>query len=356
MPLIPITDGNDERISVYFIISENALFRINEPAPGIFIAESPKVIRRAIDAGYEIESILINEDEMHGEARELINELINRESVCVMNNSNTSDSSTFSLPIYQISSSLYEKYKGYNMTGGMLAAIRRKTSEELSNSVVGIMLTSNPQEDANNVLPCNSSHVTSAISVSDIMSTSPCNSDTHMSRGSSHRNAFSRIVVLDDIENPTNVGAIFRNAAALGIDCVLVTKDSADPLYRRALRVSMGTALMIPWAYVEKDYIDKLKAMGYKTVAMALKDNSRSIDDPRIKAEEKLAILMGNEGIGLSDETLDKTDYTVMIPMENGVDSLNVSCASVLAFWELTHQSLSQSDPPQSQSDPESHP
>ena len=146
-----------------------------------------------------------------------------------------------------------------------------------------------------------------------------------------------RIAVLEDVVNPTNVGAIIRSAAALGIDAVLLTKPCSDPLYRRAARVSMGTVFQVPWTYFSgEDYMTELHGLGFKTAAMALSDNSVSIDDKRLKAEEKLAIILGTEGTGLSADTIARADYTVKIPMTNGVDSLNVAAASAVAFWELT--------------------
>lgn len=153
---------------------------------------------------------------------------------------------------------------------------------------------------------------------------------------------YKRIAVFDDVENPTNVGAMFRSAAALGIEAVILTASSADPLYRRASRVSVGTVFQIPWTKLDKknnsssDYIKELHKLSFKTAAMALTDNSISIDDPRLKSEEKLAIILGNEGFGLSDKVLEETDYTVKIPMQHNVDSLNVAAASSIVFWELT--------------------
>ena len=145
----------------------------------------------------------------------------------------------------------------------------------------------------------------------------------------------SRIVVLDRVMNPTNVGAIIRSAAALGMDAVLLTPGCSDPLYRRAARVSMGTVFQIDWTFLTDDSLDEIKALGYKTVAMALKDNSLSVDDPRLTAEKKLAVIMGTEGDGLSDNTIADCDFTVKIPMYHGVDSLNVAAASAVAFYQL---------------------
>ncbi|MCQ2519138.1 MAG: RNA methyltransferase [Lachnospiraceae bacterium] len=264
-----LDNAGDTRIALYFVTSENALFRINEPNPGVFIAESPKVIERALDAGYKAESILVNEELIHQEGKDLIEKIWSRGKE--------------QFPIYVLSDAEFKKIKGFNMTGGMMALMERKRNFDSFEAI------------------------------------KEC----------------KRIAVLEDVENPTNVGAIFRCAAALGMDAVLITKDSADPLYRRALRVSMGTVFSIPWAYIEKDYIGKIKQAGFKTVAMALKDDSLSLEDKCLKEEAKLAVLMGNEGNGLKDDTISRSDYTVMIPMEHGVDSLNVAGAASIAFWEL---------------------
>jgi len=146
------------------------------------------------------------------------------------------------------------------------------------------------------------------------------------------------VAVLDNIQNPTNVGAIFRSAAALGMDAVLLTSDCSDPLYRRSARVSMGTVFQVPWTYMEENWLDILKAAGFKTAAMALKDDSLSVDDPVLAMAERLAVILGSEGDGLADVTIDSCDYTVKIPMYHGVDSLNVAAASAVAFWELRNK------------------
>lgn len=265
MSLIRLDDTGDERIALYFITNENTLFRINEPEPGLFIAESPKVIERALKAGYEAESFLVSEGLVHGEGRELVNRLKDEYDIFVLNDEG------------------FSGIKGFNMAGGMMALMKRKRNRELTELVKG----------------------------------------------------FGRIAVLDDVENPTNVGAIFRSAAALGIEAVVVAKGSADPLYRRAARVSMGTVFSIPWVYAGEDYQGLLQSAGFKTVAMALREDSFAINDQVLKSEPKLAVLMGNEGYGLSDRVIEQADYTVMIPMEHEVDSLNVAGAAAIAFWEL---------------------
>lgn len=253
----------NELETIFFEKSEVKLLRFYEPKPGVFVAESPKVIERALKAGYEPLGLLICEDILAEEGRMLLPSLSN-------------------LPLVSIP---YDKYKlmtGSNLTNGMLCAFRRKK-----------------QDDATQIYE-----------------------------------SAKRIAVIDDVENPANVGSIFRAAAALNMDACLVTKGCADPLYKRAARVSMGNVFMIPWAYVGNDYVDKLKAHGVTTVAMALKDDSIRVDDERIKTE-RLAVILGNEGNGLPDETIGKCDYTVMLPMAHEVDSLNVAQAAAVAFWEL---------------------
>ena len=145
----------------------------------------------------------------------------------------------------------------------------------------------------------------------------------------------TRVAVLESVQNPTNVGAIFRSAAALGMEAVLLTPGCSNPLYRRSARVSMGTVFQIPWTYLEEDWVAQLRGMGFKTCAMALRDDSYSVDDPQLRAVEKLAIVLGSEGDGLAEQTIADCDYTVKIPMYHGVDSLNVAAASAVAFWEL---------------------
>lgn len=268
--IIHITDLNIPELDVYARLSEVQLLRYHEPDLGLFICESPKVIMRALDAGYEPISILVEEKELRGEVLDIIEKC---EAVY------TADYNTLS------------QLTGYNLTRGMLCCMKRNT------------------------LP----------SVGEII-----------------QNA-RRIAVMEDVVNPTNVGAIFRSAAALNMDAILLTPACSDPLYRRAARVSMGTVFQAPWTYfthgpsedVSQSYVTELKNHGFKTVAFALRDDSISIDDPRLAKEEKLAIILGTEGEGLKDSTLATCDYTVKIPMSHGVDSLNVAAASAIAFWEL---------------------
>ncbi len=268
-----IRDFAAPELDVYTRASEVQLLRYYEPEPGIFIAESPKVIERALNAGYKPISFLVEHKDLEGEARAILERHPQ-------------------VPVYTAEYEILVKLTGFALTRGMLCAMRR------------------------NPLP----------SVEEIC-----------------RNA-SRIAVLENVVNPTNIGAIFRSAAALHMDAVLLTGGSSDPLYRRAARVSMGTVFQIPWTYFDKKAVwpqegmQLLQRMEFKTAAMALCDDSVGIDDSALQAEEKLAVLLGTEGDGLASQTIADCDYTVKIPMSHGVDSLNVAAASAVAFWELGHR------------------
>ena len=259
-----IKDFLDPELDVYARLTENQLLSRELPEKAMFIAESPKVIGRALDAGYEPVSCLIEKRHIEGEGKEIIKRIKDA-------------------PVFCAELDILTQLTGFKLTRGMLCAMKRKP------------------------LP----------RVREI-----CESKR-------------RIVILDKVMNPTNVGAVIRSAAALGMDAVLLTPGCADPLYRRAARVSMGTVFQIEWSFLPDDSLSEIKALGFKTVAMALKDNSLSVDDPRLAAEEKLAVIMGTEGDGLSDSTIADCDYTVKIPMHHGVDSLNVAAASAVAFYEL---------------------
>lgn len=259
-----IKDFLDPELDVYARLSEAQLLNREFPEKGLFIAESPKVIERALDAGYEPISCVMEKRHIEGEGKHIL-ERIN------------------GVPVYCAEFDVLTQLTGFKLTRGMLCAMRRK-------KLLGV------KEICENK---------------------------------------SRIVILDKVMNPTNVGAIIRSAAALGMDAVLLTPGCSDPLYRRAARVSMGTVFQIEWTFLESDGLDEIKALGFKTVAMALKDNSVSINDPKLTREEKLAIIMGTEGDGLSDATISGCDYTVKIPMYHGVDSLNVAAASAVAFYQL---------------------
>ena len=269
--ILPITDLSAPELDVYARLTENQLINREHPEEGIFIAESPKVIRRALDAGYQPLSVLVEE-------RELIGETLETVELCG------------DIPVYTAPESLLIGLTGFKLTRGLLCAMRRPTPK----------------------------------SVAEIC-----------------RDA-RRVAVLENVMNPTNVGAIFRSAAALNMDAVLLTPACSDPLYRRAIRVSMGTVFQVPWAYLPpsgKGYaaadLSELKALGFQTAAMALSDDSISIRDPRLQQAEKLAIVLGTEGDGLASATVGDCDYTVKIPMTHGVDSLNVAAASAVAFWQL---------------------
>ncbi|MBQ8632942.1 MAG: RNA methyltransferase [Lachnospiraceae bacterium] len=272
-----ITDFIAPELDIYARLKENQLQHYFEPAPGLFIAESPNVIERALNSGCKPHSILVEQSQIEKEAKEII---VRCKDV----------------PVYAASFDVLTKLTGFQLTRGLLCAMYRPA------------------------LP----------SVEEICKNS------------------RRIAVLENVMNPTNVGAIFRSAAALGMDAVLLTSGCSDPLYRRASRVSMGTVFQIPWTYFpskkeasaptetsSKNYIIKLKELGFTTAAMALKDNSTSVDNPVFQSCEKLAVILGTEGEGLCGETIDSCDYTVMIPMAHGVDSLNVAAASAVAFWTL---------------------
>lgn len=262
--IIEITDFNAPELDVYARLSEVQLLNREFPEKGLFIAESPKVIERALDAGYEAVSCLMEKKHIEGEGRRILERIGD-------------------IPVFCAEFDVLTQLTGFKLTRGMLCAMKRK------------------------LLP----------TVREI-----CENK-------------SRIVILDKVMNPTNVGAIIRSAAALGMDAVLLTPGCSDPLYRRAARVSMGTVFQIEWTFLTDDSLDEVKELGFKTVAMALKDNSLSINDPVLLSEKKLAVIMGTEGDGLSDKTIDGCDFTVKIPMYHGVDSLNVAAASAVAFYQL---------------------
>lgn len=266
---ISITNLNTPDLRVYHEYSENQLFHINEPDLGIFIAESPKVIGRALDAGYEPISLLLEKDQTEKEAEEIIERITSR----------------FDVPVYVAESEVLTQITGFHLTRGVLCAMKRKE------------------------LP----------SVADVCQEA------------------RRVAVLENVTNPTNLGAIVRSAAALGMDAVLFTHGCTDPLYRRAARVSMGTVFQVPWTFLpEGKEFDSLKELGFKSVAMALRNDTKDISDDELRNADKLAIFLGAEGDGLLPETISACDYCVKIPMAHGVDSLNVAAASAVAFWELS--------------------
>ena len=262
--IIEISDYNAPELDIYARLTEAQLMNRFDPKNAMFIAESPKVIARALDAGYQPVSILVEKTRMTGESLEVIN-------LCG------------DIPVYTAEMDVLTQLTGYRLTRGLLCAMRRK-----------------PLEPAENVLA-----------------------------------GTRRIAVLEEVMNPTNIGAIFRSAAALGMDAVLLTPGCSDPLYRRSARVSMGTVFQVPWTFLPENWQELLRSLGYKTAAMALSDDSISIDDPTLEAVEKLAVVLGTEGDGLADSTVSNCDFTVKIPMYHGVDSLNVAAASAVAFWQL---------------------
>ena len=263
MPIIELQTLTDPSVSVYGSLTEAQLRNRLDPAQGIFIAESPKVIRVALDAGYTPLSLLCERRHLTGDAADIVERCAD-------------------LPIYTGDREMLAALTGYTLTRGVLCAMRRPQPRSLEDVCRGAR----------------------------------------------------RIVVIDSVVDTTNIGAIFRSAAALGIDAVLLTPTSCDPLNRRAVRVSMGSVFLVPWTYVDAD-LQSLRAQGFRTAAMALTDRSIPLDDPILREEERLAIIMGTEGDGLSAQAIQSADYVVRIPMHHSVDSLNVAAASAVAFWEL---------------------
>lgn len=264
MSVIEITSLEQPGVEVFSTLTEAQLRNRLDPQHGIFIAESPKVIRVVLDAGYEPTALLCERKHITGDAADIVERIGD-------------------VPIYTGDRDLLTRLTGYTLTRGVLCAMRRPLPPMV--------------EDV-----CNGAR---------------------------------RVVVIHGVVDTTNIGAIFRSAAALGIDAVLLTLDSCDPLNRRSVRVSMGSVFLIPWTWIENP-LTKLKELGFRTAALALTDRSVSLDEPALKAEARLALLMGTEGDGLPAEAISGADYVVRIPMMHGVDSLNVAAASAVAFWELS--------------------
>ena len=292
MNIIDITDPRDTSIDIYASLTEPQLRHYRDPDGGIFIAESCKVIGRALDGGMKPESVLVSRA-VFGKAE--VTALLARVG---------------EVPVYRASSEVMESITGYHLTGGILCSMTRP---ELP--------------DAEDLLKRDFARSESAAesrSVPDLSSTR------------------SRIAVLENIVNPTNVGAVFRSAAAFNIDAVLLVEGSCDPLERRAMRVAMGTMFQLPWTFIgSADVCGTLRSLGYKTAALALVDDSIPLDTPVLKEEPRLAVLIGNEGNGLTHETIENADYKVIIPMSHDVDSLNAAAASAVAFWDLTRGMIS---------------
>lgn len=265
--IFDISDFSAPELDVYARLTENQLVNRADPANALFIAESPLVIGRALDAGCVPVSFLMERRHVGGKAREIL-------ARCPAD-----------IPVYAAELDVLTQLTGFHLTRGMLCAMRRPALPEVA------------------VLCANA----------------------------------ARVAVLENVMNPTNIGAIFRSAAALGMDAVLLTEAGSDPLYRRAARVSMGTVFQVPWTYLPagERWQDTLHALGFETAALALRDDSLSIADPRLGRVEKLALCLGTEGDGLANDTIADCDYTVRIPMSHGVDSLNVAAASAVAFYQL---------------------
>ena len=264
--IIEITDFSDPALDAYARLTEAQLKNPDHVAPRRFIAESPKVVERALNAGYRPESILVEKKHIEGEAKEIL-------------------ARCGEIPVYTAEEAVLAKLTGFHLTRGCLCLMERKELPTMEAVLAGA----------------------------------------------------KRVAVLENVMNPTNVGAIFRSAAALGMDAVILAPGCSDPLYRRCLRVSMGTVFQIKWTVAGDDWHRKLKEMGFRTAALALRKDTLAIRDPKLREVPKLALILGSEGDGLPDSTLDECDFTVKIPMFHGVDSLNVAAASAVAFYELAN-------------------
>lgn len=286
--IVEITSLTQPGLEPYTRLTEAQLRNKLEPEKGIFICESPKVIRVALSAGYEPVSLLCERRHIEGDAKDIIEqcEALHRQNAGLEGQSHCED-----FPVYTGSREMLEQLTGYTLTRGVLCAMRRPRSLSIR-EVLGFT---------------DEEHCTAR-----------------------------RVVVIDGVVDSPNVGSIFRSAAALGINAVLVTKTSCDPLNRRSVRVSMGSVFLVPWTRLEGNITEELHKCGFKTLAMALRHDCVLLDDPKLKQEPRLAILMGNEGDGLPTETITSCDYVVKIPMRHTVDSLNVAACSAVAFWELT--------------------
>ncbi len=268
MKIIPIDDINDKRVDIFIKYNEAQLFHFYEPYGGIFIAETPNVIERAMQRNAIPLAFFVEEKAFNSE---VVQSLLGKISE--------------DIEVFVAKLEVINKITGFNLTRGVIAAFRRPQLPD-------------PKE---------------LLEISN------------------------KVAILEDVMNPTNVGAIFRSAAALGVDAIFLTTNSADPFYRRAARVAMGTSFQVPWTYFEKgcDYVSLLHESGFKVVSMALRDNAIPLSSPEIKKHDKLAIVFGTESTGIKDETLGKSDFVTIIPMHHDVDSLNVAAASAVTFWEL---------------------
>lgn len=264
MAIIEVSSLQQQGLEVFSTLTEAQLRMQLEPERGLFIAESPKVIRVALDAGWQPTALLCERRHISGDAADIVARLSDE------------------VPVYTGSRELLAQLTGYTLTRGVLCAMRRRPAPSVQSIVENTR----------------------------------------------------RVVVIDAVTDTTNIGAIFRSAAALGIDAVLLTRDTCDPLNRRAVRVSMGSVFLVPWTWLDAP-VSSLRDYGFKTAAMALTDDSVALDDPQLMSEPRLAIIMGTEGDGLPKQTIADSDYTVRIPMAHGVDSLNVAAAAAVAFWQL---------------------
>ena len=262
--IIHITDFSDPALDIFARKTENQLLNREHPEEGLFIAESPKVVERALDAGFQPVAVLVEDRHIDGEAKGIIPRV-------------------GEAPVYTAPFDVLTRLTGFQLTRGVLCAMRRKALPSLEEVLAGA----------------------------------------------------TRVAVLENVMNPTNVGAIFRSAAALGMDAVLLTPGSSNPLYRRCIRVSMGTVFQVSWTFAPENWQEALREKGFATAALALRDDTLSIRDERLAKEQKLALVLGTEGDGLADGTIANCDYTVKIPMTHGVDSLNVAAASAVAFFQL---------------------
>ena len=312
MPLLPCTEAPEELLVMFNTDKESILARCYEPEPGLFIAESAKVTLRALDAGYEIIAMLIEDAQINQEADELISRLPD-------------------IPVYHAPSHQFREISGYPMTRGVLSLFRRRYRSRPDSSQSLLLHPGYRGSGFEEFL-----HSLAPVSCQQPAIAKNTPEDTE--NNNSEPGSPLRLAVLEDVSNPANIGSIFRNAAALGIDAVLLSKGCCDPLARRCLRVSMGCIFQVPWCMTGMTgahIAGALRSQDIRSAAMALSDNSVSITDPARRKASRLAIFLGNEGNGLPQETILACDYVVRIPMREGVDSLNVAAASAVAFWEL---------------------
>ena len=321
--MIKMTRINDLQapcLKPYTIKNEKQLLHYYEPEPGLLIAESPKVISRALNAGYEPLSLLIETAGMPAGSDSGVGSHGTAAGHATVSAGETAallermEALKLQIPVYAASPEVLRHLTGFQLTRGALCAMRRKPLPPARELLTGKKSASAP---------------------SGIAASCSCDADAP---AVSRNMSISRIAILENVVNPTNVGAIFRSAAAMGMDAVLLTEGCSNPLYRRAARVSMGTVFQIPWTFIPDwphPAMERLRELGFQTASMALSHDTVSIDDPALRKAKKLAVILGTEGDGLSQATIAASDYTIRIPMTPGIDSLNVAAASAVAFWEL---------------------